>query len=214
MLWCLRELQNKKLIGTIEDRLKIFLSEYGEKGKVILKVAVERMKELDLQNMEYRFGDFDYKGIKQKLEELGVNYNPSTLLRIMERDYAIIETVYRSSNQRWWKFYDREAVQSFLHGTDKEMETDKDLVLIKAMYASLEPENILKELTRINSKRSIDYIDKKIFKKLVFEDSEKISILIDKMSERKSYFEKELEVLRKIIELVDIISNKLIKENF
>ncbi|AFH43366.1 hypothetical protein FFONT_1378 [Fervidicoccus fontis Kam940] len=215
-MWFLIEQEEKTVVGSVYDRVKMLLLNYGSKAEEVMLAALKRAEELDANGNGFRFGDFDFKGLKEKLTEMEVKYNPNILLRIMERDYLIIETTYKSGNQHWWNFTDRKAVESILlsSGKSSREKSGEDLkyISIKAMYASLEPGKLLEALESISRKRRLDDIDKRLFKKIVFEEMKNIVSLIESMKEMESRFEGELKVLYRIVDLIDSLSNKLIKE--
>ncbi len=201
---------NYRVVGGIEDRVNMLLAEYGEKAQNVLKAALARTRELDKTNLPTRLGDFDYKGLKKKLMDEGINYNPNLLLRIMEREYAIIETSYKSSTQHWWNFYDRETIEKIIE--PKEEPKDPEALILKIQFASLEPYKLLKELENLIKKPHLDNIDKKVFKKIVFNDAEQLISLLNKMKERENIYKKEIETIRNILDTMDKIAEKILKE--
>ncbi|MEM1879294.1 MAG: hypothetical protein QXJ18_05995, partial [Desulfurococcaceae archaeon] len=92
-------------------RLIAFLEKYGEKGLIVLKTAFDLSQD---PHIDHRLGDFSFKHLVLKLTSIGFNYNPVNLLRILEKEYGIIEKSYSSSNQTWWRFVDIEAVRRVL----------------------------------------------------------------------------------------------------
>ena len=94
----------------VRERVLEFLAKYGEKGYYVLKAAVEASLQGGSQRRGVRLGDFSYREVVAKLRSYGLEYNPANLLSKLERDYAVIETSYRSSGQHWWRFIDLDAV--------------------------------------------------------------------------------------------------------
>jgi len=94
----------------VRERVLEFLARYGEKGFYVLKAAVEACIEGRSARRGVRLGDFSYREVAARLREYGLEYNPSNLLSLLEREYAVIETTYRSSGQHWWRFIDLDAV--------------------------------------------------------------------------------------------------------
>ena len=95
----------------VRERLLEFLANYGERGLAVVRAAVEAAL-AGRGSPGVRLGDFSYREVVARLRSWGLDYNPSMLLRILERDYGVIETTYRSSNQHWWRFLDLNAVLS------------------------------------------------------------------------------------------------------
>lgn len=93
----------------VKERVLEFLARYGERGYAVLRAAVEATLGSNGRH-GVRLGDFNYREVVAKLRSYGLEYNPSNLLSILEREYAVIETSYKSSNQHWWRFLDLEAV--------------------------------------------------------------------------------------------------------
>ncbi len=94
----------------VRERVLEFLAKYGEKGYLVLKAAVEAAISGRGQRRGLRLGDFSYREVVAKLKEYGVEYNPANLLSRLEREYAVIETSYKTSGQHWWKFANLDAV--------------------------------------------------------------------------------------------------------
>ncbi len=184
-----------------------FLRQYGDKGLLILRTALDIA--LD-PNIDHRLGDFSYKHLVIRLRAMGINYNPSNLLRIMEREYSLIEKTYSSSNQKWWRFIDldgiRNAVNEYMGGTSFD---DPRLRILLIKYRSLEPTRILSFLKRISSKPVISSIDKKVFKEIVFKELDLIAEILENMMEYEDVFEKEIAVLNEIILLADRVAARL-----
>ena len=181
-----------------------FLRQYGDKGLLILRTALDIA--LD-PNIDHRLGDFSYKHLVIRLRAMGINYNPSNLLRIMEREYSLIEKTYSSSNQKWWRFIDldgvRNAVNEYMGGISFD---DPRLRILLIKYRSLEPTRILSFLKRILTKPVISSIDKKVFKEIVFKELDLIAEILEKMIEYEDVFEKEIAVLNEIILLADRVA--------
>ncbi len=94
----------------VRERVLEFLARYGEKGYYVLKAAVEASLEGGSSRRGVRLGDFSYREVVAKLKSYGLEYNPANLLSRLEREYAVIETSYRSGGQHWWRFIDLDAV--------------------------------------------------------------------------------------------------------
>ncbi|MEM4904145.1 MAG: hypothetical protein QXL28_04160, partial [Desulfurococcaceae archaeon] len=96
----------------VADRVRLFLEKFGERGLVVLKAAYEVAQD---PNIDHRFGDFSFKHLVLKLSSAGFVYNPANVLRLLEKEYGVVEKSYSSSSQTWWKFVDMEATRSVLN---------------------------------------------------------------------------------------------------
>ena len=111
---------------------------YGEKLVSVLKTAIGIAKENRLRGGQLP-GDFDYRSLVDGLSSIGFQYNPSLLLRSLEREYGVIETSYRSSNQHWYRFRDLEAVEQALNsiiGLDN-VDEDPEIAMVKIQIKAL-----------------------------------------------------------------------------
>ncbi len=191
----------------VKARVLEFLMRYMDKGLLVLKTAYE----ISLENHGYkRPGDFDYRSLVIRLRSMGINYNPSNLLRILEKEYGIIERSYSTSTQKWFIFTDIDAVREALNeymGLSIPEENPK-IKALRIKYNSLDVENILKSLKNMYRKTRLNKYDKEFLEKLAFEYIDKIVELIDRMSEYESIFQKEISILHEIISLAEIVSLK------
>ena len=109
-----------------------------------------------------------------KLREKGINYNPNQLLRILERDFGVIETTYRSSNQRWWRFTNPSAVARALdvyEGKESdELVEDPEILLLKLQIEVIDIRKLLNEVMNLLTKRVLTQSDKERIKQLLFND--------------------------------------------
>ncbi|QKR00547.1 hypothetical protein GWK48_09300 [Metallosphaera tengchongensis] len=149
------------MIGGLKDRLTEATLKF-DRAKVILKVALDIVDERGRSEV----GDFDYRTLVARLYELGHSFEPKMILRALERDYGIIETSYKSSNQHWWRFIDVDEVRDFL-GQEEE---DPDVMLIKAQAASLSLDELERKLITLQQRGMRSDMDKAIFRKIAFED--------------------------------------------
>ncbi len=191
----------------VKDRVLEFLRNYGDRGYLVLKIALEIA--LD-PSIDHRLGDFSYKYLVFKLRRLGISYNPANLLRIMEKDYGLIERSYNSSSQKWWSFTDLEAVRkALLEYSGAEEIEDPRLKLLLIKYRSLEPLKILNMLRRLSMKTSLNPVDKRVFRDLVFNDMEKIVGILEEMMGYEDVFDKEIRILQEILGLAEHISARI-----
>lgn len=149
------------------------LYKYGEKAFMVLRTAYEIYQNNSITGKKL-LGDFDFKTLMSKLREKGFNYNPNQLLRIFERDFGIVETTYRSSNQRWWRFTDPKAVSRALNiyegkGNDT-IESDPEITLLKFQVDIIDVDNLLGLISELVSKESLTSTDKKQIKHLLFDE--------------------------------------------
>jgi hypothetical protein len=190
------------------ERIKLFLEKYGEKGLVVLKAAYDISQD---PNIDHRLGDFSYKHLVLRLATIGFNYNPVNLLRILEKEYNIIEKSYSSANQSWWRFTDIEAVRSALSEHYGASVEDPHVKLLLIKYKSMEPFSTLEMLRRLVAKENLTNGDKEIFKNFVFNSLEKIVDLLNNMEKYGEIFLGEISTLREILNLADLVSSKLEK---
>ncbi|MEM4035205.1 MAG: hypothetical protein QXU97_01095 [Fervidicoccaceae archaeon] len=184
-------------LKTVAERVKAFLAAYGERGELVLRAALERAWELEASGARV-LGDFDNRGLKRKLEERGLKYNPGQLLRRLERDYMLIETSYRSSTQRWWRFVDKSEIERALGW--KPSEVDVEGKLVRAQFASIQPARLVKDLEEISSKVALSRDDVERLRRLLFNELELAVKLTKKMRELGG-FEEELTILGRLMEL-------------
>jgi len=195
----------------VVDRIRLFLEKFGEKGLMVLKAAYEVSQD---PNIDHRLGDFSFKHLVLKLSATGFTYNPSNLLRILEKEYGVVEKSYSSSNQTWWRFVDIEAVRSIISEYFGVPLEDPKLKALMIKYKSFEPRNTLEMLRRLALKDSLSASDKELFRNFVFSDLDKIVELVREMEKYEEVFMSELSVLREILNLADLVSNKLEKPRY
>lgn len=191
----------------VKERVNGFLAKYGEKGFLVLKTALEVAED---PYIDHRLGDFDYKRLYLKLLKTGVKYAPQNLLRILEKEYEVIERTYSSSNQKWWRFLDifavKEALEEYMGLPSV---NDPKLALIKIKYRSLDPINLLQNLKRLLFKDKLSNVDKEFFQKFAFETLEKVVSILNEMQEYEQNFVEEINVLNEILRLADAVSLKV-----
>jgi hypothetical protein len=79
---------------SLDDRLREFVAEYGERACIVLKAIHEESS----LGGRLKLGDFSIKGLKARLKSWGVEYNPTPLLLKLEKELNLIETSYRSTS--------------------------------------------------------------------------------------------------------------------
>ncbi len=196
------------MIG-IRERVFEVLEKYGDKAYLILKAMLEVAREYAYQGKN-KHGDFDYRGIVLKLKTLGLDYNPSSLLRIIE-DYGLIETSYRSSNQHWWKIISIQEVEGALReyeGLDEGID-DPEVLLIKVQVQSLDLPSVKRILEKMLKKNRLTEIDKKRFRRLVFEDLELLVKVLKRALEYEDYLEDEISLMKEVLVMASLIARKI-----
>ncbi len=196
------------MIG-IRERVFEVLEKYGDKAYLILKAVLEVAREYAYQGKN-KHGDFDYRGIVLKLKTLGLDYNPSSLLRIIE-DYGLIETSYRSSNQHWWKIISIQEVERALReyeGLDEGID-DPEVLLIKVQVQSLDLPSVKRILEKMLKKNRLTEIDKKRFRRLVFEDLELLVKVLKRALEYEDYLEDEISLMKEVLVMASLIARKI-----
>ncbi len=196
------------MIG-IRERVFEVLEKYGDKAYLILKAMLEVAREYAYQGKN-KHGDFDYRGIVLKLKTLGLDYNPSSLLRIIE-DYGLIETSYRSSNQHWWKIISIQEVERALReyeGLDEGID-DPEVLLIKVQVQSLDLPSVKRILEKMLKKNRLTEIDKKRFRRLVFEDLELLVKVLKRALEYEDYLEDEISLMKEVLVMASLIARKI-----
>ncbi|MEM1707940.1 MAG: hypothetical protein QXQ86_06770, partial [Sulfolobales archaeon] len=148
-------------MNPIED----LLSKYGGRAYYVLKAALEVAEENREMGLS-RLGDFDYRSLVRKLKSWGIEYNPSNLLKVIEKEYGLVRTSYRSSNQRWWVFTDISLVKLALEDSrDEPGDPEEELLAIQ--IAVLDVDKVIAELTSILTREKISPTDEKKLKEIV-----------------------------------------------
>ncbi len=130
--------------------LREFIRIYGERGYYVLKAILEAYKENWGRGA---LGDFDFKSVKRKIESYGIEYNPAVLISRLEKEYRVIETTYKSSNQHWWRIVDLELIEEAVAEHEgRSIESITSLPprarLLRLQFYATEPEKVLMTLKR------------------------------------------------------------------
>lgn len=195
---------------SVKERVYEALEKYGDRAYVVLKAMIEVARDYAL-NSRNRYGDFDYRGLVLRLKAMGVDYNPSRLLKTLE-EHGIIETTYHSGGQHWWKIINLDEVEEALREYSGEPtldQEDPEITLIKVQVESLEPENLKSILQLMLRKKKLGEIDKKKFKRIVFEDLELVVKVLKKALEYEDVLEPEIKRLREILGLALLVAKKI-----
>ncbi|RLG80707.1 MAG: hypothetical protein DRO13_03070 [Thermoprotei archaeon] len=191
----------------IRERVLSFLEKYGDKGYLVLRTALDVSLDPEI---DHRLGDFSYKHVVSRLRRIGVNYAPHNLLRVLEREYGLIEKTYISTTQKWWSFVDLEAVRrAILEYTGLSEASDPRLRLLIIKYRSIEPQSILATLRRLSVKPAFSTADKELFKRIVFNELESVAELLEEMMKYGDVLEEEIKVLNEILSLAEKISARI-----
>ncbi len=181
-----------------------FIAQYGERGRMLLRAIYE---EAVYPSSEGKLGDFSFKSIKKRLSNYGLSYNPSPLLRILEKEVRLIETSYKSSNQHWWKIVDLNLLKASI-GAGGSI-NDPRIKLLRIQFYSLDPLGVLEYLEKLVKKKRVLESEKRRFKKIVFEV---LPGIVDFLEESEDYDEDlavEREIANRILDIAETVSFKI-----
>ncbi len=191
----------------VKLRVVDFLNNYKDKGFIVLKTALDIAID---PGIDHRLGDFSFKLLVLRLQSRGISYDPRNILRILERNYGLIEKSYDSRRQKWWRFVDLEETRRALYEYYSGGSLDEPrLRLLLLKYKSLEPKKLLDTLRRLSSKEILTSVDKRVFRRLVFDELERIIDILESMMEYEDIFQNEIRVLNEILEMAEIVAGKL-----
>ncbi len=196
------------MVTFLESVIHEVLMKYGERALYVLKAAVEVTEEYGALGKRTP-GDFDSKGLIRKLREWGITYNPSQLLRIMERDYGIIETVYRSATQRWWRFTDITAVKEVIRiygGGGDEVIEDPEYYVLNLQIEVVDVDKLLNEVKEMYSKSRLSVSERNRIKQIVVEE---LPVIAKVMKDAQKYGGRYRDFIRKCSFLMRLISELL-----
>lgn len=191
------------IVGSVRDRTTEALLKYGEKARVILNACIEASN----ANESKELGDFSYKQLIELLHRNNVDYDPKSLLRLLEEDFGIIQTTYRTSGQHWWKFVDKHQILEALRGSEEN--DDPRIAVIKVQAESLGLKELEKKLTFLLRKPKLSDIDKRILKRIAFED---LPLLL-KVYEEASSYEETYDIAERIRSIIDLARKVVSKLN-
>jgi hypothetical protein len=192
------------MIGGVRDRTTEALLRFGDRCKLILKAAISIAESNDKKEL----GDFDYKTLVEKLQEAGLDKDPKMMLRALERDYGIIETTYKSTNQHWWRFINIEEVKEAI-GDEIE---DPEIQLIKIQANSLNLTELERKLRFMLNKPVLSEVDRALFKKIAFEELNYVMEVYRKASMYEETYD-IAEKVKSILTLATRVSMKIGKNN-
>jgi hypothetical protein len=193
----------------VQELIDDFLARYGEKGRAVLLAAVEAMIEIQRRSEYTRLGDFDYKTLKEMLERLGGGVNPTNYLRALEREYGIVNQTYRSTRQQWWSFSNKEAILSWYERQVGKPSDDPVVKVLVVKYRVLKPEEKLSRLEALSRKPSLSLVEQKEIMDFVFNELDKVLLVLNEIKKYGDVFRNEVNVLSRIIDLAYQLSSKI-----
>jgi hypothetical protein len=193
----------------VQELIDDFLARYGEKGRAVLLAAVEAMIEIQRRSEYTRLGDFDYKTLKEMLERLGGGVNPTNYLRALEREYGIVNQTYRSTRQQWWSFANKEAILSWYERQVGKPSDDPVVKVLIVKYRVLKPEEKLSRLEALSRKPSLSLVEQKEIMDFVFNELDKVLLVLNEIKKYGDVFRNEVNVLSRIIDLAYQLSSKI-----
>ncbi len=156
-------------------RITEFRLKYGEKADALINAI--RLAYKSNENKEA--GDFNYKQVLEALERLGYGFDPRNLLRVMEKEYGLIETSFRTSNQHWWKV----KVNGLLDDSEDLELSNPKVVAIRIKASSLGLQEIKRKLEFMLRKSVITEIDKREFRRFSFSELDFLVALLEEASQ-------------------------------
>ncbi len=137
----------------IEALISDFIYRYGERGRAVLEAIVRASQKLAKDAITPLPGDFDYRSVVEELGIMGYSYNPSPLLRILEKEYGLIKTTLHTSGQRWYVLSNREALEEYVEKLRNGGEDDPEAVVIRLQLEALRIDEISKILKSLAGKK-------------------------------------------------------------
>ena len=156
-------------------RIAEFRLKYGEKADVLIEAIRLAIK----MNDNKEAGDFSYKQVVEALSRLGYNFDPRNLLRIMEREYGLIETSFRTTNQHWWKVKVNEITES----DDSAALENPRVLALRIKASSLGIPEVKKKLEFWARKPILTEIDRREFQKFSFTQLDYFVTLLEEASQ-------------------------------
>uniref|UniRef100_A0A7C1E431 Uncharacterized protein n=1 Tax=Fervidicoccus fontis TaxID=683846 RepID=A0A7C1E431_9CREN len=193
----------------VQELIDDFLARYGGKGRAVLFAAVEAMIEIQRRSEYARLGDFDYKTLREMLERLGGGVNPTNYLRALEREYGIVNQTYRSTRQQWWSFANKEAILSWYERQVGKPSDDPVVKVLVVKYRVLKPEEKLSRLEALSRKPSLSLVEQKEIMDFVFNELDKVLLVLNEIKKYGDVFRNEVNVLSRIIDLAYQLSSRI-----
>ncbi len=195
----------------LESLVEEALIKYGDRAYYVLKAAVEVAEENRVASKSLP-GDFDFKSLIRRLSSWGISYNPSILLKRLERDYGIIELSYKSSTQKWWVITDLETLKKVLRryrGSDGDV-GEPERLLLSLKVKLLGVDSVLERVRKLVAKDVLTERDKEKLIDIVFRYMPKV---VEVMKEAENYGGEFREFVRKakeLLRLLEVAVNKYV----
>ncbi|MCS7107444.1 MAG: hypothetical protein NZ902_05010 [Acidilobaceae archaeon] len=181
----------------MKEALRAFVAEYGERGELLLRAMLEEAR----SSSAAKLGDFSFKGLRNRLKVMGIEYNPAPLLMKLEKEIGIIETSYRSSTQRWWKIVDKHALEEVL-GVEELSIRGR---LLRAQLHTLNPRGMAETLRGMMG-RKLSEVDRARLRKIAFEE---LPLLVKVIEEARALgeeaLEEEIRAAEEVLELFELV---------
>ncbi|MEM0043190.1 MAG: hypothetical protein QXJ51_02890 [Sulfolobales archaeon] len=198
-------------LNNIKALVSDFLVRYGERGRAVLEASIRAYNKNLSRYKDSSFslpGDFDYKTLVEELGLMGYSYNPSPILRILEREYGLIRTTMHTSRQRWFSF-SSEEVKNILEDLlikprEGFSESDPELLIIRAQLISLRTDKIKRFLEHLLTKDVWSDLDYKKLRKISVEDLPQLLKIYERLKRRDS--EKTTSIASEIEEIFRLLS--------
>ncbi|WP_317895558.1 hypothetical protein [Pyrofollis japonicus] len=202
----------------VRERVLDFLARHGERAYAVLRAILESY--YGSQSAPgVKLGDFSYRDVVNKLRAWGMNYNPSMLLRSLERDYGVIETSYQSRNQHWWRINSPEEIAEALEEYERGVVSDDALLaeeivdpeteLLRLQVASLDPASLLEKLDRLLAKPRLGRAEILLLRTMAFNELELVVKLLRK-AEELGYEGPEVAMLKEILVKASRLAKRLL----
>jgi hypothetical protein len=159
----------------IEALISDFIYRYGERGRAILEAIIRASQRLDKSSATPLPGDFNYRSVVEELGMMGYSYNPSPLLRILEKEYSLVRTTLHTSGQRWYVLSNKEALEEYIEKLRSGGDEDPEALVIRLQLESLRIDDITRVLKTLAGRRRWSDAD---YKKLYIISFKKLPKLV------------------------------------
>jgi len=198
------------VVSITESLVQEVLLKYGDRAYYVLKAALEAADEYRAEGRRYP-GDFDFRGLVVKLREWGFKYNPNQLLRILEREYGIIETSYKSAAQHWYVFTDRDAVEAVLsdygssEGAVSEID-DPEAYVLELQMDAVNVDSLLSRVKALCRKGKLSRADREVLREIIMNE---LPVVAKVMKEVSKYGNKYSDFIGKATMLMKLTRQAL-----
>lgn len=159
----------------IEALISDFIYRYGERGRALLEAIIRASRRLDKSSTTPLPGDFNYRSVVEELGMMGYTYNPSPLLRILEKEYSLVKTTLHTSGQRWYVLSNKEALEEYIEKLRSGGDEDPESLVIRLQLESLRIDDIARVLKTLAGRRRWSDAD---YKKLYIISFKKLPKLV------------------------------------